>query len=359
LPIEIELIRRGHTELNVLVDGVWRRAGRSTLGTGLLGFAITSGRRGALATAVLENVRSDTDSFPAFTSLSPFNGEEFVAGEPIPITWTQREPHAVTVSYSLDNAETWTPVPGCIAIMANSCTWHDPRESEAARLRVDYVNSDDRTAWISSFAFVVRPGALHPLPDAWIGRDVGDVAAAGFATFSPGPQLFAVGGSGAGIAGNADEFHFVSQPVVERRGRAVEVTARVASTELSFGPAQAGLMVRAIGGAGAPHVSVLVPTSPFSRLLPLAFVRRVSEGGDTTTSIGPAVGEPVWIRLHIDDGRVRAHYREAANAPWRFLGETKVALGSRFEVGFAVTSTVDGSLTRATFDHVAIEHVKR
>jgi hypothetical protein len=359
LPIEVELIRRGHTELNVLINGEWRRAGRSILGTGLLGFAITSGRRNVLATAVLENVRSDTDSFPAFTGLSPFNGEEFVAGEPIPITWTQREPHAVTVSYSLDNAETWTPVPGCVAIMANSCTWHNPRESEAARIRVDYVNSDDRTTWISSFAFVVRPGALRPLPDPWNSRDVGEVSAAGFATFSPGPQLFAVGGSGAGIAGTADEFHFVSRRVVEKQGYAVEVTARVASTELSFGPAQAGIMVRAIGEAGASHVSVLVPTSPFSRLLPLSFVRRASEGEETTATIGPAVGEPVWIRLRIDKGTVRASYREATNAPWRFLGETRVALGARFDVGFAVTSVADGSLTRATFDRVAIEHVRR
>jgi hypothetical protein len=359
LPIEVELIRRGHTELNVLVDGVWHRAGRSVLGTGLLGFAITSGSRNLLATAVLENVRSDTDSFPAFTGLSPFNREEFVAGEPIPITWTQREPHPVTVSYSLDNAETWTPVPGCVAILATSCTWHNPRESEAARIRVDYVNSEDRTAWISSFAFVVRPGTLRPLPGRWTSRDVGEVAAAGFATFSRGPRLFAAGGSGAGIAGTADEFHFVSRRVVEKRGDAVEVTARVASTELSFGPAQAGVMVRAIGGAGAPHVSVLVPTSPFSRLLPLSFLHRASEGEETTVTIGPAVGEPVWIRLHIDDGKVRAFYREAANAPWRFLGETRVALGTRFDFGFALTSVADGSLTRATFDQVAIEHVRR
>jgi hypothetical protein len=265
----------------------------------------------------------------------------------------------VTVSYSLDNAETWTPMPGCVAIMANSCTWHNPRESEAARLRVDYVDSEDRTAWISSFAFIVRPGVLRPLPDPWTSRDVGDVGAAGFATFSRGPRLFAVGGSGAGIAGTADEFHFVSRQVVEKHGYAVEVTARVASTELSFGPAQAGVMVRAIGDAGAPHVSVLVPTSPFSRVLPLSFVRRASKGGDTTATIGPAVGEPVWIRLRIDGGKVRAFYREASNAPWRFLGETRVALGARFDVGFAVTSVADGGLTRATFDRVAIEHVRR
>jgi hypothetical protein len=118
-------------------------------------------------------------------------------------------------------------------------------------------------------------------------------------------------------------------------------------------------MVRAVGGAGAPHVSVLVPTTPFSRLLPLSFVRRGSDGGETTTVIGPAVGEPVWIRLRIDDGTVRADYREAGNAPWRFLGQARVALGARFDVGFAVTSVADGSLTRATFDRVAIEHVRR
>ena len=120
LPIPIHLMRRdNYTELNVMVDGVWQRAGRSFMGSNLIGFALTSGARDVLATATLENVRSDTDSFPALYGLTPQYGAEFVAGTPIPIEWIQREPYPVTLSYSLDNGESWTPIPECTSILAN------------------------------------------------------------------------------------------------------------------------------------------------------------------------------------------------------------------------------------------------
>jgi hypothetical protein len=270
----------------------------------------------------------------------------------------QREPHPITLSYSLDRGESWTPIPECTAVLANSCVWNNPAESEAALIRADYDNTDDRTAWTASFSFAIRPGTLHPLPSGWTSRDIGDVAATGFATYSSEHQLFAIAGSGAGISGSADEFHFVSLPVVEQRGHDVEITARVASTGL-FGPEQAGLMVRAHGGAGAPHVSVLVPTSAFSRVLGLTFARRRSEGGATITTPGPAVADPAWIRFVISNGVVSASYREASNAPWRFLGTDRIALGARYEAGLAVSAVNDGTLGRGTFDNVTVKIIKR
>jgi hypothetical protein len=335
LPIPIELMNRGeYTELNVLVDGVWRRAGRSTLGANTIGFGIASGARDVLATATLENVRSDTESFPAVSNLSP-RGGEFIAGTPIAIDWVQREPHPITLSYSLDRGESWTPIPECTAVLANSCVWNNPAESEAALIRADFHNTDDRTAWTASFSFAIRPGTLHPLPSGWTSRDVGDVAVTGFATYSSEHRLFAIAGSGAGISGAADEFHFVSQPVVEQRGHDVEIIARVASTEAfgAFQP-QVGLMVRAHGGAGAAHVSVLVPTSAFS-------------------------GVSGLTRFLISNGVVSAYYREASNAPWRFLGSDRVALGGRYEAGLAVTSSNDGTLGRGTFDNVTVTSIRR
>jgi hypothetical protein len=359
LPIPIQLMRRdNYTELNVMVDGVWQRAGRSFMGSNSIGFAITSGVRDVLATATLENVRSDTDSFPAVWSLTPQYGAEFVAGAPLPIAWTQREPHPVTLSYSLDNGESWTPIPECTAILATSCVWNDPIESEAARIRADFDNTDDRTAWTISGEFVIRPGTLHPLPSGWTSRDVGDVAAAGFATYSSEHELFAVAGSGAGISGSADEFHFVSRPVVQKSGEDVEITARVASTELG-GPSQVGLMVRARSGARATHVSVLVPTAAFSPTQVLTFARRRSEGGATITTLGPAVADPAWIRFVVSSGEVQAYYREASNAPWRFLGSEQINLGPRYEAGLAVSGANDGTLGRGTFDNVTVRNIRR
>ena len=358
LPIPIEFMRRdGYAELNARIDGVWHRVGRSALGSSTIGFAIASGARDVLATATLESVRSDTDSFPAISSLSPFSVQQFVAGTPMPIEWTQREPHPVTLSYSLDRGETWTPIPECTSVLANSCTWNDPVESEAALIRADFDGTDDRTAWTASGEFAIRPGTLQPLPAGWISRDVGSVAATGLATYSSGHQLFAVAGSGAGISGSADAFHFVSRSVVEQRGRDVEVIARVASTE-SFGPSQVGVMVRAHAGAGAPHATVLVPTAAASRTAGVRFVRRHSEKGTTVATLGPAVGDPAWVRFVISGSVISAYYREASTAPWRFLGTDRVALGSRYEAGLAVSGADAGALGRGTFDNVTVNFIR-
>jgi hypothetical protein len=358
LPITVELMRRGdYTELNVLIGGVWRRAGRSTSGSGTIGLAIASGRRDVLATARLEDARSDTDSFPAISNLTPNYGQEFVAGTPIPIEWIQREPHPVTLSYSLDNGETWTAIPECTSVMATSCVWNHPFESEAARIRADFDDANDRAAWTATNAFVIRPGSLHPLPSGWMSRDVGGVEVAGFATYTRERRLFAAAGSGAGLSGAADEFHFVSRPVVQKQGRDVEITARVASTEL-FGPSRAGLMVRAHAGPGAPHVTLLVPTSAFDRTLGLTFVRRRTEGGETIATLGPAVADPAWIRFIVGRYAVYAYYREASNAPWRFLGKARNVLGSQYEAGLVVSSFGDGTLARATFDTVKVRYVR-
>ena len=187
---------------------------------------------------------------------------------------------------------------------------------------------------------------------------MGDVAAAGFATYSSEHQLFAVAGSGAGISGSADEFHFVSRSVVQQRGEDVEITARVASTELG-GPSQVGLMVRARSGARAPHVSVLVPTAAFSPTQVLTFSRRRSEGGATIATLGPAVADATWIKFVISNGEVRAYYREASNAPWRFLGSERITLGTRYEAGLAVSGFNDGALGRGTFDNVTVANIRR
>ena len=187
---------------------------------------------------------------------------------------------------------------------------------------------------------------------------MGDVAAPGFATYTSEHQLFAVAGSGAGISGAADEFHFVSQPIVEQRGHDVEIVARVASTEV-FGPSQVGLMVRAHDGASAAHVSVLVPTSAFSRVSGLTFARRRAERGATVATVGPAVADPAWIRFLIRSGVVSAYYREASNAPWRFLGSDRISLGGRYQAGLAVSGANDGTLGRGTFDNVTVNHVRR
>jgi hypothetical protein len=118
-------------------------------------------------------------------------------------------------------------------------------------------------------------------------------------------------------------------------------------------------MVRAHGGAGAPHVSVLVPTAAFSRTTGLTFARRRSEGGATIATVGPAVADPAWIRFVISNGVVSAYYREASHAPWRFLGSDRINLGARYEAGLAVSGVADGTLGRGTFDNVQVNSIKR
>lgn len=354
LPVQLELMRRsGYTVLNAMYDGAWHEVASFTSpGLNLFGLAVTSHDPAALATGTFEGVYVDTQPAATVLFVTPEVWErEFPTGVPIPIQWTQPAGRPATVTYSLDDGQSWTIVPGCASITTATCTWTPATESEAARLRVVVDDPTDRTAWNVTPPLAIRSASPTVLPPGWESGDVGAVAAAGSTTYSAEAAQFTVSGSGADIWSSADEFQFASTTVADESELGVEVTARVASIENVHPWTKAGIMVRAHRGTGAAHISAFVTPGSQNGV---AFQRRHLDGMMSVHTAGPAITAPVWLRFVVGSGAVRAYSKQRGVDDWVFLGEDRAALGLPYEAGLAVTSHADGTVARATFDNVAV-----
>jgi regulation of enolase protein 1 (concanavalin A-like superfamily) len=206
-----------------------------------------------------------------------------------------------------------------------------------------------KTSATSSFRTVGETGAPAsppapppPLPDGWSSRDIGAVAATGNAGYADG--VFTVNGSGADVWGTSDELRFVYRTLT---GDAT-IVARVASVENLDPWTKAGVMIRDAVTASSAHAFMLV--SPGKGL---AFQRRVSSDGVSTSTGGGTGTAPVWLRL-TRTGDVITAYRSADGAAWTLVGTETMALASTVHIGLAVSGHRDGTLASATFQDVVV-----
>jgi len=187
----------------------------------------------------------------------------------------------------------------------------------------------------------------HTWPDTWESQDVGDVNAAG-ASELVGTRLV-VRGSGADVWGMADEFHFAHTTI---RGD-FALTAYVAHVDDVDRWTKAGLMIRDGVTPNARH-AFLFATPRAER--GVAFQRRPVTGGTSVHTSGPATAPPAWLRLTRRGDFVAAAVRAVETDEWTQIGEQRFnGLPQAVNVGFAVSSHVDGSLAEAWFDQITLE----
>jgi regulation of enolase protein 1 (concanavalin A-like superfamily) len=212
-----------------------------------------------------------------------------------------------------------------------------------------HVDSRLATATFDNFAVGTFPGT-----PVWGSADVGAVGAAGSSVIDG--STFTVRGSGADIWGTADELHLVSQSYAQDDEADFELTARVTGVENVDQWTKAGIMVRTSLDPGSAHASLFVtPTT----VKGIAFQRRRTAGAQTVHTAGPKLTTPVWLKLTVRDGDVRAFYR-TPDGPWTFIGQDNVMLGGdTLEIGLAVSSHRDGTLATATFDNVSFRRIAR
>jgi uncharacterized protein YjdB/beta-glucanase (GH16 family) len=181
------------------------------------------------------------------------------------------------------------------------------------------------------------------LPSPWVTSDIGATGVAGTASYSA--PTFTAQGSGADIWGAADAFRFVSQTVTGD----VTITARVASLGNTDGWAKAGVMVRETTAAGSTHAFTGVTASNG-----LAFQRRLTTGGQSEHTAGPAGTAPYWVRL-TRVGNVISSFVSTTGTTWTQVGAAvTITMTSSVQVGLAVTSHNNTVLSTATFDNVTV-----
>ena len=187
----------------------------------------------------------------------------------------------------------------------------------------------------------------QPWPDTWASQDVGDVGAAG-SSERVGTRLV-VRGAGADVWGTADEFHFAHTTV---SGDFV-LTAYVAHVDDVDRWTKAGLMIRDGLAANARH-AFLFATPRTER--GVAFQRRRLTGGTSVNTYGPATAPPVWLRLIRRGDLVAAAVRAIETDEWTPIAEQHFSgLPRDVNVGFAVSSHVDGDPAEGWFDQITIE----
>ena len=177
------------------------------------------------------------------------------------------------------------------------------------------------------------------------GEDVGAVTAAGSTIENGG--VFTVRGSGQGVTGTSDEFHYSWRTLVGDG----QITARVVSQTNTATSAKAGVMFRGQLNSAAINAFMFVTPSAGSFLQ-----YRTVIGGATgpTLPVQPGIAAPYWLRL-VRRGDIVTGYNSPDGMQWTERGSVTFGdLPDALYVGLAVSSALDGVLGTARFDNVYV-----
>jgi regulation of enolase protein 1 (concanavalin A-like superfamily) len=180
------------------------------------------------------------------------------------------------------------------------------------------------------------------LPAGWSSADIGAVGAAGNATFDSNTGQFVVSGSGADIWGTNDAFRFAFTTMTGDGS----IVARVSGLTNEDAWTKAGVMMRDTLADNSAQAMMVVSSGKG-----LAFQRRTAAGGTSTSTSGGGGTAPYWVKL-TRTGNTFSAFASSDGSNWSLVGSDTIAMGSSINVGLAVTSHKDGTVSTGTFDNV-------
>lgn len=283
-------------------------------------------------TRTLESANSNEVSLDT-TLVADFTAEPTTGMAPLQTTFTDRSAGAVT-------AWAWDFGDGTTS-SAQYPPAHTYTNAGSYQVKLT-VNNSLGSTHSKTISITAQAPAGASLPSPWQSQDVGAVAPPGSATFANG--VFTLGGSGAGVGGTRDAFHFAHRAWT---GDGVFV-ARVTSMTNTDPQAQVGLMIRDSSlDPSAPYAMVLaIPTYQIS------FQSRAKSGEMTISKTGKGGSGP-WLKL-VRAGSMITAYQSPNARQWKEVGSVNLNLGATVRVGLAVTSRNSGVLATATLDNVSI-----
>ena len=327
----VKLVRSGSTfTAYTSLDGMnWTQIGTAqtiSMATNVyIGLFASSLNNSSLATATIDNVSINSAASPApvITGLSATTG---TIGSQVVISGSGFGASQAGSLALLNGAgltvNSWS---------ATSITVTIPAGTTSGLLVVSVASSMNDSNPVN---FAVTS---QPLPTSWLDQDIGAVGVGGSATFTNG--TFTANGSGTGVSGSADKFHFVYQPL---SGDGT-IVARVVS--LTSG-AEAGVMIRETLTPGSTVADVDCPSSTFFRY-------RLTTGG----SIATAAGSGKWVKV-VRSGSTFSGYASLDGMNWTQIGTAQtISMATNVYIGLFVSSLNNSSLATATFDSVSINSV--
>ncbi len=179
------------------------------------------------------------------------------------------------------------------------------------------------------------------IPTGWSDLDIGAVGLAGSASYSNG--TFTINASGSGVYSTADQVHFAYQSL---SGDGT-IVARVVSFQGATYP-QAGVMIR--NSLTANDMSAFTSYESTT----VYFWDRATTGGSTTYQYGAGGALPYWVKL-VRSGSTFSSYMAPDGVDWVQVGTTQtISMAQNVDIGLAVSSNSNTTLTAATFDNVSI-----
>jgi phosphatidylserine/phosphatidylglycerophosphate/cardiolipin synthase-like enzyme/regulation of enolase protein 1 (concanavalin A-like superfamily) len=188
------------------------------------------------------------------------------------------------------------------------------------------------------------PPPVSSLPAGWSNVDIGAVGVAGSAAYATDTQTFTIKGAGADVWGTADALQYAYQQLTGDG----TITARVGSITGSAPWVKAGVMMRASLNANSAQAFMLV-----SHAKGLAFQRRVTTGGISTSTAGAAAAAPYWVRLQRAGSVITASQSPDGQA-WNMVATETITIGATIYVGLGVSSHTTSATATAAFDNVTI-----
>ena len=202
----------------------------------------------------------------------------------------------------------------------------DASTSATPTMVVDYVRVYQRDA--------------NALSAGWSNYDAGGPAEAGSATFKGG--VWSVAGSGAGVTGRFDQFHFAYRGMAGNG----EVTAHVIDQTSKLAQAQAGVMLRE--GRGAASAFAMMHASPDGSVR----FRFRSAKGEVVGEV-PYTGKANWMRVG-RVGDIFTGYVSADGKVWTAVGDTKIAMSYDVTARLVADARDNHTPNKVRFDYVDV-----
>jgi FG-GAP-like repeat len=334
----------------------------ATLGVHTFTVTVDDGQGHTASDSVVVDFGSSggTNPPPSLSITAPTASSVLTAGQPFLIQWNATAGSApinrFDIAYSTDDGVSGHSIIECEAIAGSgrSCQWNNPPATEQARIWITANAQDGQDATVESARFAIRTSSTGTLGNGWSHSDVGQVGAAGNATYDGlirnGDGL-TLTGSGADIWGTADEFHFAWKHMTGD----FSIDTYVDSLQNTNAWAKAGLMIRTTAlDAASAHASIVVSPSRG-----IAFQRRTAQFGTSTSTQGPSLTAPLWLRLTRQASTIKGWYRKNATDAWTQLDSQVINnLSGPVDVGLATTSHADGTLATAKFTGVYLAPIE-
>ncbi|HVO64555.1 MAG TPA: IPT/TIG domain-containing protein [Terriglobales bacterium] len=180
----------------------------------------------------------------------------------------------------------------------------------------------------------------NPLPPGWLDQDIGQVGAAGTASYAN--NAFSIQANGSTFfTETADAFHFVYQPLSGDGS----IVARVPSTSSYY--AQAGLMIRETLSANSNY---FMSVNSFSGT---AYAMYRVSGGTSGYGGGTSGSLPEWLKV-TRSGNTFSGYLSTDGVNWTQLGGSQtISMAQSVYIGLAMSGGTSGTYTGA-FDNLTV-----